>query len=73
MYQNQDNIDMLNRAIKVLVDRIALLDERTKRSSSSSIAYMLEASGKMAELARAVDLLMERQKAISERDAEGSK
>ena len=52
MYQNQDNLDMLNRAIKIIVDRIALLDERTKKSSSNSIAYVLEASGKMAELAR---------------------
>ncbi len=73
MYENQDNLDMLNRAIKVLVDRIALLDERTKRSSASSIAYMLEASGKMAELARAVDQLMERQKVIREHDMEGGK
>ena len=73
MYQNQDNLDMLNRAIKILVDRIALLDERTKKSSSSSIAYVLEASGKMAELARAVDMLMERQKIISESEAGRSK
>lgn len=73
MYQNQDNLDMLNRAIKILVDRIALLDERTKKSSASSIAYVLEASGKMAELARAVDMLMERQKIISESEAGRSK
>lgn len=73
MYETQDNLDMLNRAIKVLVDRIALLDERTKKSSASSIAYLLEAAGKMAELARAVDLLMERQKVISEHDTERRK
>lgn len=71
MYQNEDNMDMLNRAIKVLVDRIALLDERTKKSNS--IAYMLEAAGKMAELAQAVDRLMERQKTIKEHSAEGGK
>ena len=64
MYQSEDNLDMLNRAVKVLVDRIALLDERTKRSNS--IAYMLEAAGKMADLARAVDQLMERKKVIRE-------
>ena len=64
MYQNEDNLGMLNRAVKVLVDRIALLDERTKRSNS--IAYMLEAAGKMADLAQAVDRLMERQRVISE-------
>lgn len=64
MYQNEDNLDMLNRAVKVLVDRIALLDERTKRSNS--IAYMLEAAGKMADLAQAVDRLMERQRVINE-------
>ena len=73
MYETQDNMDMLNRAIKIIVDRIALLDERTKKSSSSSIAYVLEASGKMAELARAVDMLMERQKIISESEAGRSK
>ena len=71
MYQNEDNLDMLNRAMKVLVDRIALLDERTKRSNS--IAYMLEAAGKMADLAQAVDRLMERQRVISEQGTGGGK
>ena len=71
MYEAQDNLDMLNRAVKVLVDRIALLDERTKRSNS--IAYMLEAAGKMADLAQAVDRLMERQKVISEQGTEVGK
>lgn len=71
MYETQDNLDTLNRAIRILVDRIALLDERTKRSTS--IAYLLEAAGKMAELARAVDQLMERQKVISEHDPERRK
>ena len=68
-YQEQDKLDTLSKAIKVLVDRMALLDERTKRTSS--IAYLLEASGRMAELARAVDQLMERQKTISDHGTEG--
>lgn len=67
MYQDQDNLDLLNKAVRVLVDRIALLDERTKRSTS--IAYIIESSGRMAELANAVDRLFERQKTIKEHAA----
>lgn len=67
MYQDQDNLDLLNKAVKVMVDRIALLDERTKRSTS--IAYIIESSGRMAELANAVDKLFERQKTIKEQTA----
>ena len=70
MYDNLDNLDILNRAITVLVERMALLDERTKRSNS--IAYVLEASGRMAELARAVDQLMERQKTLKDNERKDS-